>query len=95
MTTVGCPLCDGPVTLDADGKAGCRVGHVYDSEQLNHELTVRARRALWAAITALGDEATALRWRAAQEPTSRERLLREADEIEEQVSVLRNLIPDR
>lgn len=95
MTTVGCPLCDGPVTLDSEGQAECRVGHVYASDQLNHELTAKASRALWAAITALGDEATAVRWRASQESMSRDRLLREADEIEEQVRLLRNLTPRR
>ena len=81
--------------MDANGNAACRVGHLYDSERLNHELTDRATRALWAAITALGDQASAMRWRAGKEPTSRERLLRQADEIEEQVTLLRNLTPDR
>lgn len=95
MTTVGCPLCDGPVTLDSGGQAACRVGHVYESEQLSHELTARASRAIWAAITALGDEATAVRWRASQESAAREQLLRQADEIEEQVTLLRNLTPRR
>ena len=95
MTTVGCPLCDGPVDLQADrGDPACRVGHAYPPDDLNSGLQERATRALWAAITALGDEAAGVRWRAKRSGNPEE-LLRQAKDIEDQVQLLRSLTPRR
>lgn len=93
---VGCPVCNGPVVLDeAPAEPACRVGHQFSPDALTEDLTERASRALWAAITALGDEVTSVRCCAAHTPQSRERLLEQAAQIQEQVDLLHSLLPKR
>jgi len=59
--TVQCPLCGGPLHLEASDQFVCARGHTIDGAVLPRLSSARLSAALWMAIEALDAEAEALR----------------------------------
>jgi hypothetical protein len=58
---MSCPLCGGPLHLEAAARFVCERQHVLTAEQLQGAATTRVTTALWYSIEALQAEAEALR----------------------------------
>lgn len=93
MSTISCPLCAGPVELQ-DGTAVCAVGHAYAADTITDEVAEQAERALWAAVRALEDQASTVRWRQANGETAAH-LGRSLEQVDGQAALLRKLLAQR
>lgn len=93
MTLISCPICAGPVDLTGR-RAGCLIGHTFESDDLQDRLDRAAEHALWSAIRALEDSASGARWRLTlpNPPAHLDRLI-EASDRESQM--LRELVGSR
>ena len=93
MATIPCPICAGPLELSASPPT-CQVGHAVSDDDLPHQLSVRATRALWAAVRALEDQAATARWRAGQ-PDPPAYMNDAATTAAEQAALVRQLLQRR
>lgn len=93
-TTVTCPTCGGPLSLDDSGKARCLVGHEVAPDDVPVVMEAVTTRALWTAIRSLEDAASGARWRQSR-PDPPAWLSRALDEAERDALVLRELLGQR
>ncbi len=85
-----CPLCGGPLHVEADTVLACERGHAMAPDQLRVAAGSRATTALWMAIAALESEAAALRMLASMSSADGQ-TAKQANRAEEDSRLLREI----
>jgi len=90
-----CPDCHGVLWEIEEGgmlRFRCRVGHAYSADVLKVTISESTENALWAAMRALEEKASLLRWAARSGERLGPKYVREAEEYERHVQAIRRLL---
>jgi hypothetical protein len=90
VSVISCPVCAGPVQL-VEGQPRCPLAHAFDQDELPVRVREEATKALWSAVRALEDTASAARWRLSQ-PNPAPYLQGVIDKATGEVVILRDVL---